>query len=171
MKKLLVFLVALTFGLASVSAMTEAELKEKLFEGTTVNDSTFKPNDEEKTAIERYLNLYEVSSADADYIWEKIQTVFGVLKDSGKKKFQDMSAADKARVVALVSDVDTNTSLECAIVDGVFVVYEPDTGKANIFYKDPVYPIAQTNRGLIAAGLGVISVIGMALAFRKIKNA
>ena len=169
MKKFLVFLVAVVFGLATVSAMTEEELKEKIFEGVTVNGSTFKPNDQQKTAAERYLNLYEVSSADADLIWEKIQASFDVLRDSGKKTFQEMSAADKARVVALVSDIDANTSVSCAIVDEVLVVYEPDTGE--VFYKDPVTPIAQTNRDLIAAGLGVISVLGMALAFRKIKNA
>lgn len=169
MKKFLVFLVALTFGLATVSAMTEAELKEKLYEGITINNATFKPNDQQKTAIERYLDTYEVSSADADYAYEKMLAVFDVLKASGKQKFQDMSAADKASVVALVAEVNDNTGFTCAIVDGVFIVYEPETSTA--FYKDPVYPIAQTNRDLIAAGLGIISVLGMALAFRKIKNA
>ena len=171
MKKLLVFLVAIAFGVTTASAMTETELKEKLYEGTTVNGATFKPSDEEKTMIERYLDQYNVTSSEADLIWEKIQAAFDILKNSGKKKFQDMTSADKARVVALVSDVDSGTSLDCAIIDGVFIVYTPDTGKSDVFYKDPVYPIAQTNSGLLIAGLSVISVIGMALAFRKIKNA
>ena len=128
-------------------------------------------NDQEKNLIETYLDQYEISSSDADYIWEKVLAAFDVLKNSGKKKFQDMSAAEKASIVALAGEVDENTSIECAIVDGVFILYEPNTRRQNVFHKTPVYPIAQTNSGLLAAGLGVISVLGIALAFRKIKNA
>ena len=171
MKKFLVLLVALSFGLTSVSAITEAELKEKLSQSYTVNGSTFKATDEEKTLIERYLDQYEVTSADADVIVAKLQAVFDVLENSGKKTFQELSDADKARVVALVADVDATDSIDCAIVDGVFIVYVPNTNKGRVFYESPVKPIAQTNRDLIVAGLGVISVIGMALAFRKVKNA
>ena len=171
MKKFLVFLVAVSFGLASASAMTESELKEKLNQSYTVNKSTFKTTDEEKELIARYLDQYEVTSNDADVIWAKLQAVFDVLKKSGKKTFQELSSADKARVVALVGEVDATDSIDCAIVDSRFIVYVPNTNKGKIFYKTPVTPIAQTNRDLIVAGLGIISVLGMALAFKKIKNA
>ena len=171
MKKLLVFLVALTFGFSTVNAMTEAELKEKLTQSYTVNGSTFKATDQEKTLIERYLNQYEVSSNDADYVVEKLNAVFDILKNSGKKTFQELSSTDKQRIVDIVADVSRSTDFDCAIVDGKFIVYVPNTNRGEKFYVTPVKPIAQTNRDLLIAGLGVISVLGIALAFKKVKNA
>ena len=173
MKKFLVLLVALSFGLASVSAMTEAELKEKLTQSYTVNGVTFKANDQQKTLIETYLNDYEVSSSDADIIYSKLQSALQILENSGKKSFYDLSSSDKNSIIALVSDVSTSTSVDAAIVDGKLVVYVPGSAGAAIFYKAPVTPIAQTNsnRSVIVAGLGLFSLLGIALAFKKIKNA
>ena len=173
MKKCLVLLAAVVFGLTSVSAMTEAELKEKLTQSYEVNGVTFQANDQQKVEIERYLNLYEVSSDDADYIYSKLQAALEILRASGKKSFYNLSSSDKNRIVALVADVTANTSVDAAIVDGLLVIYEPGTTSGTVFYKSPVNPIAQTdsNRSVIVAGLGLISLLGLALAFRKIKNA
>ena len=174
MKKILVFLAVLTFSLNTVNAMTEAELKEKLTQSRTVNGAKFEATDQEKTLIERYLNQYEVSSNDADYVVNKLNAVFDILKDSGKKTFQELSSADKQRIVAIVADVSANTDFDCAIVDGRFVLYVPNPDNPNekeVFYKSPVKPIAQTNRDLLIAGLGIISALGIALAFKKVKNA
>ena len=173
MKKCLVLLMALVFGLTSVSAMTEDELKEKLTQSYEVNGVVFKANDQQKTMIERYLEQYDVSSADADLIYSKLQAAFDILRASGKKSFYNLSSSDKNRIVALVGDVSANTSVNAAIVDGNLVVYVPGTPNGSVFYKAPVNPIAQTdsNRSVIVAGLGLISLLGLALAFRKIKNA
>ena len=171
MKKFLVFLVAVSFGLASASAMTEAELKEKLFQSYTVNGAKFEATDEQKNLIETYLNQYEVTSADADVIYAKLQAAFDVLKKSGKTKFEDLNASQKKEITDLVADVDATPSMDVAIVNGKLVVYVPNTNRAKDYYRTPVEPIAQTNRSLIVAGLGLFSVLGMALAFKKIKNA
>ena len=173
MKKILVFLAALTFGLASASAMTEAELKEKLTQSYEVNGVTFKATDQQKTLIEQYLNQYDVSSSDADTIYAKLQAALNILKNSGKKSFYDLSTTDKQAIVGLVNDVATNTSVNAAIVDGQLVVYVPGSTTGAVFYKAPVTPIAQTgsNRSVIVAGLGLFSLLGVAVAFKKIKNA
>ncbi len=171
MKKLLVFVALFVFGLANVSAMTESELKTKLYNTTKeINGSVFKLTDEEKTLVERYVNQYEVKEADADLAVEKMEEAFNILKNSGKKKFQELSRSDKDRITTIVTKLSADaTTVDCAIVNGQFVVYEP--GTTTVFYETPVLPIAQTNRDFLVAGLGIISVIGMALAFKKVKNA
>lgn len=173
MKKFLVMLVAVTFGLASVSAMTEDELKDKLTQSYEVNGVTFKATDQQKVLIEKYLNQYDVSSSDADTIYSKMQSALSILEASGKKSFYDLSSSDKNNIIALVNDVATSTSVDAAIVDGKLVVYVPGTSSASVFYQAPVTPIAQTNsnRSVIVAGLGLFSLLGVALAFKKIKNA
>ena len=173
MKKLLVFVALFVFGLASVSAMTESEFKAKL-NGTTkeINGSTFKLTDQEKTLVERYLDQYEVTSADADLIVEKLEDVFDILKNSGKKKFQDLPADKKQEVKTIVTNLSASAnSVDCTIKNGKLVVYVPNSNRGEIFYETPVLPIAPTNRSYLLAGLGLISVVGLALAFKKVKNA
>lgn len=170
MKKLLVLVVALVFGIGSASAMTEAELKSKLFESTReISGETWKITDEEKNLVTRYLDEYEVTSTDADLIWSKLERAFEVLKASGKNRFQKLTGNDKAEILQLVADVDATRSMDCAIVGKQFVVYVP--GTRNIFYKTPVYPVAPTGGNLFVCGLGIVSLIGLAFAVRKIKHA
>ena len=171
MKKVLVFLFALFISITSVSAMSEAKLKEKLTATYKVNGSTFKATDAQKTAMEQYLNQYNISSSDADYIAGKLDEAFNVLKNSGKKSFYDMTKADKDKIVALVSDVATHTSVKAAIVKNNLVVYKQ--GSSDIFYETPINPvngdIVQTSRGLTVVFAGIISAIGIAIALKKVK--
>lgn len=171
MKKLLVFLFAAFIGVTSVSAMSEKELKSKLTDTYTINGATFKASDSQKTGIKQYLDTYEVSSKDADYIVSKLEEAKNVLKNSGQKSFYKMNKADKNKIIALVSDVATNTSVKVAIVKGNLVVYKPGTNE--IFYETPVNPvngdIVQTSRGLTVVIAGIISAIGIAIALRKVK--
>lgn len=171
MKKLLVFIFALFIGTVSVSAMSEKELKTKLTKEYKVNGVTFKATDAQKTALEQYLNQYDISSSDADYISNKLDEAFNILKASGKKSFYDMTTADKKKIVALVSDVATSTSVKAAIIKNNLVIYKPGTNE--IFYETPIYPvngdIVQTNRGLTVAVTGIISAIGIAIALKKVK--
>lgn len=173
---LAIIVVAFLFNLSSVHAISEDELFNKLTQSYQVNGVTFQVTDSQKTLIERYLNQYDVSSSNADYIVSKLDDVFNVLKNSGKKSFYDLSASDKQEIISLVAEVAANTSVDVAIVSGELVVYVPNTNKGEVFYEAPVKPttngeITQTNRSLVLAGLGLFTSIGIALAFRKIKNA
>lgn len=175
-RSIFVFVVALVFGITSVSAMTESQLLEKLTGKFEVNGVIFEATDSQKELMKTYLDQYEVSSADCDYIAAKVDAVFDVLRASGKTSFYNLSAAEKSQIVSLVGDVAANTSVDVAIVSGELVVYVPGTNKGEVFYKAPVNPgsngeIAQTNRSVIIAGLSIFSLIGLAFAFGKIRNA
>ena len=171
MKKLLVLLCALFVGIMNVSAMSESQLIEKLSKEIKVNGATYKISDSQKTALEQYLNQYDISSAHADIIAEKFDKAFEILKNSGKKRFYDMTKAEKQQVKDLVIEVANNTSVKVAIVKDNLVVYKP--GTTDIFYETPINPvngdIVQTSRGLTVAVAGIISAIGIAIALRKVK--
>ena len=175
MKKIVfLFVLLFTVFITKVDAISEDELYNKLTQEYTVNGATFKATDTQKNLIRTYLDQYDVSSNDADTIVAKLEEVFNVLKVSGKTSFYDMSSSDKKKVVNLVKEVADSTSIDVAIVDGELIVYVPDTNKGEKFYVTPVNPVnevVQTNRTLIMAGLGMITVIGLALAFRKIRDA
>jgi hypothetical protein len=171
MKKVMFLLVALFIGLVSVNAMTESELEAKLTKSYTVNGSTFKASDSQKVLIKRYLDQYEVSSSDADYISGKLDEAKNILQASGKGSFYDLSRADKDKIIALCADVSSNTSVKVTINKGKLVVYVPGTN--DVFYQTPVNPvngdIVQTNDNLTVAVAGIISVLGIAIAVRKLR--
>ena len=172
MKKVMVFLATLCVGLVSVSAMSESELKTKLTQSYKVNGVTFKATSSQSTLIERYLDTYEVSSSDADYIAKKLDAAMEVLRASGKTSFYDLSKADKDKIIGFVSDVSANTSVKAIISKENLIIYVPGTN--DVFYKTPVHPIngdiRQTSAGLTVATAGLISMIGIAVALKKVKN-
>lgn len=172
MKKLIVLLCALFVGVMNVSAMTESELMDKLSQEVKVNGATFKISDTQKTAMEEYLNQYDISSKDADFIAKKVDEAFDVLKNSGKQSFYDMTESEKQQVRDLVLEVANNTKVKVAIVKGNLVVYKP--GTTDVFYETPINPIngdiVQTSRGLTVAIAGVISVVGIAIAVTAVRK-
>ena len=172
MRKALVFIFALFVGTVSVSAMSESKLMEKLSQEIKVNGATYRISDSQKTALEQYLNQYDISSADADVIAEKFDAAFEVLKNSGKQRFYDMTKAQKQQVKDLVIEVANSTSVKVAIVKDNLVVYKP--GTTDIFYETPINPvngdIVQTSRGLTVAIAGIVSAIGIVIALLAVKK-
>ena len=172
MKKALVFLFALFVGTVSVNAMSESKLIEKLSQEIKVNGATYKISDSQKTALEQYLNQYDISSSDADFIAEKFDAAFDVLKNSGKKRFYDMTKAEKQKVKDLVIEVANSTDVDATIIKDNLVVYKP--GTTDIFYETPINPvngdIVQTSRGLTVAIAGIVSAIGIVIALLVVKN-
>ena len=171
MKKLLVVIIALFVGLVSVNAMTESELEEKLTKAYNVNGVVWQATDSQKVLVKRYLDQYEVSSADADYIASKLDAAIAIIKNSGVKELKNLSKADKEKIIALVADVSANTSVKAAIIKGNLVVYVPGTN--DVFAKEEISPkngdVVQTSSNLTIAIAGVISVLGIAVAVRKLR--
>ena len=139
----------------------------------SVNGTTFQVTSTQKNLIDQYLNQYDVSSTDADYIATKIDAAFAILRASGKTSFYNLSKSDKDKIVALASDVTANTSVHVAITKSDLIVYAPGTN--DVFYKTPVKPngngeVRQTNAGLTVAACGLISMAGIAVVLKRAKN-
>ena len=107
MKRLLfVSLIASLFvGVTSVSAMTESELEEKLTQTITINGTEVTLPDATKDKIRAYLKQYDVSSSDADYISQKIDTAINIVKSEGKTDFKELSTSAKEKLKEILSDL------------------------------------------------------------------
>ena len=171
MKKLVLVLIALFVGLVSVNAMTESELEEKLTAKYTVNGVVWEATDNQKELVKRYLKEYEVSSTDADYISGKMDAAMNIVKNSGVTNLYKLSRTDKDKIIALVADISANTSVKAAITKGYLVVYAPGTD--NEYAKEQIFPkngdVVQTSSTATVAIAGIISVLGVAVALRKLK--
>ena len=173
MKKLgiLLFIALLFVGVVKVNAITEDELKEALTQTININGTKVSVDDATKTAIERYLNQYEVSSADADYIKARIDTAVSILKSEGQTNFKNLSQDAKDRLKALVVEISNNTSVKATVTNGSVVIL--DASGDTFFEVDHL--VKQTGSGVtltaVMAGVSVLIVAaGACLVVKQVKE-
>lgn len=174
MKKVFLVLVAavsLFLGVKTTNAMTEAELKEILTKTYTINGGKFKVKESFAGYIDSYLNAYDVKSADADYIAARVDEAINIIKASGKSKVEDLSAAKKNELKALVEKVSVNTEVKATVQGDTLVVYKPEGG---VFAKvdDPIKQTgSESNTLTVIATLSfLITVAGACLVVRQVKS-
>ena len=98
MKKMLilaVFLVGFFFMSTKASAITKQELEDKIGQKYVINGSEFKVSADNMVLLERYLDSYDISEADADYIASKVDEAVAIIKTSGATSIDDLSSTAK----------------------------------------------------------------------------
>ena len=174
MKKIcaVVIAVCLLFGISNVYAMSEAKLKSKLTQTITINGVQVSVDNETKVAIERYLNQFDVSSSDADYIAARVDKAVEILKEEGQTDFAKLSRTAKNKLKALVEEISANTSVKATVTNGSLVVYNPNNGSE---FFEATKLVKHTGLGTsplaIIAGLSVIVVAaGTCLVIKQLKT-
>lgn len=168
MKKVYLMLLVLFVGIFNVFAATESDLLAKLSAGYVVDGETVKASDYQISEAKRYLNKYEVSETDCDFIIAKIDEIYELAKADKAKSFTELSSANKTKAVAIVAEIKEKTSVKATLTkDGVLTIYESD-GKtifAQIKDKDVTKQTGSNN--LVFVALGIVSVVGIAYVAKK----
>ena len=106
-----------------------------------------------------------------DYISGKIDEAIAIIKASGVKDLYKLFLSDKDKIIALVADISANTSVKASITKGYLVIYVP--GTSDIFAKEQIFPkngdVVQTSDNLTIAVAGLVSILGIAVALRKLR--
>lgn len=173
MKKLgyLLLAVFLFVGVMHVDALSEAKLKEALTQTITINGTEVSVDDATKTAIERYLNQYEVNETDADYINARINTAISILKSEGQTDFKKLSSDAKTKLKNLVVEISDHTSVKATVTNGSIVVLD---GSGNTFFEVTKLVkqtgSAMTTTAIVAAISFVIVAAGSCLIVKQVKE-
>lgn len=156
-------------GITNVEAMSKDELKTKLTASYTINGAVFKLDSAQVVQLERYLDSYELSSDDADYISKKVDEAIAVIDASDVKSIDALSKQDRSKLSKLVSDVSNNTSVKASVSGGELVIYDPVTGKEFTRITKKAKQTGTTDYILIVSGL--VSLVGIStLVIKKGKN-
>lgn len=173
MKKLCVLLFAalLFVGVTRVDAISEDELKDALTQTIEINGTKVSVDDATKVAIERYLNKYNVSSSDADYIKARIDTAISILKSEGQTEFSKLSQDAKNRLKALVVEISDHTSVKATVTNGSVVILDAN---GDTFYEVD-HLVKQTGSSVtltaVLAGVSVLIVAaGACLVVKQVKE-
>lgn len=173
MKKLALatLVISLFFGMVSVNAMSEADLKAKLTQTITISGQKMTLPSETKVLVERYLNENEVSSKDCDYIASKIDEAIAILKAEGKTDFSKLSTSTKTKLKSLVSDISSNTSVKASVKKNALIIYNAD----GTVFAEVSKLVKQTGRETsqivaLVSIAGVVVVAGAYLVVRQVKT-
>ena len=178
MKKLsaLLFTVLLFFvGVVVVNAKTEADLLEALSQNIELKDgSTWSLSDGDLKKAKDYLNKYEISSDDVDYIISQIDAAKEIIKSEGTSNFSIYSASHKSELKELVAKVDSKTNVKAEVKDGAVIIYNVDSNgnKTSVFYEvtNLVKQTGSSNTMTVLAYISLVIIsIGTVLVAREIR--
>lgn len=174
MKKKLSLALLLAAGLvavAPVNAMTEAELKTKLTQEYTVNGRTEKVKEDVVVQIERYLNKYEVSSADCDYIAKKIDEGLDLVRKGNATEWRQLTASEKEGLITIINDVSRKTSVKASLTKGgELIVYEAD-GKTEFTRINDLIKNTDDSMSIVLVSSAAISLVGLLLIIKRVVKA
>lgn len=172
MKKIMMtlFTIVLLFVCsANVSAMSESDLYAKLTATYNINGYNFTISAGDKVLAKKYLDAYEVSSKDADYIAGKIDEAVSAMRNSGVNDFSDFSKLPKSlkdTLRKLVEDIAANTSVKATVKKGKVVIFNPD----GTVFAEITKTVKNTGMNMsIIVSLALVVVIAGAIIL--IKNA
>lgn len=172
MKKL--SLIALFVGLlvlgTNVKAMTEAQLKEKLFQTFEVGGKDYTLSDDQKIIVERYLEKNEISETDADTIWTKVQKALNVIKGQGNTNFTKYPQSVKNELKDIVEEISTETKIKATLTKEGLEVKNSDG--STVIIDTPVKRTGyETSKTAIIAGLSILIVaVGTCLVIKQVKT-
>lgn len=163
----IVAVVAFAFTL-KVNAMSESELYSKITKSYTINGQTYKIDNSYAVEIKRYLDTYDVTDDEANYIATQIDEAVKVVASSGVTDIKNLSNENKDKLKSLVSNVKNNTSVNATVdKDGNLVIYDKD---GNVFSKITKDMVRKTGNGYLTVIVSSISIIGLLVIAMKSKK-
>lgn len=175
MKKLgyLLLVLAVLFTGYNVNAMTESELKAKITKAYVVDGQEVKITASQVTELERYLNKYELSAEDCDYISNKIDEAVTIAQNGKAKSFTELTSEEVAQMIAIVSDVSENTAVKATLTKGgKLTIYEQDGTTPFTIITDKDNGIQNTNNNyFIIVIASAISLLGVIVITKKVAGA
>ena len=171
MKKNIVLLIAflvVILGVNSVYAISESQLKTKLTQSYEINGGKYYIGSELKVLAERYLDQYDVSEADCDYIAERIDLAVDILRNAGVVDARKLSAGEKNQLKKLVSEINANTSVKATVTKDAVVIYDEN---GNVFAEaNRLVKQTDNNTNIMILAACLIAFTGIALIIRQARN-
>ncbi len=169
-KGLLALLVTLSLGIVTnVDAMSKEQLKTKLTSSYNINGATFRLNSSQITQVERYLNSFDVSEEDADYIAGKVDEAVALVESGNATSISNLTSSERNKLTRLVNDISSSTSVKATVSGGDLVVYNPITGGVFTRINTPAKQTGTVNYVHVISGL--VALIGVyTLVIKKGNN-
>ncbi len=171
MKKLgMLLAIVLFMGITQVYAMSEAELKDKLFQTIEIGNDKYGLSEDHKVLVERYLDQNEVSSEHADFIAKRIDKAIEIIKSQKSAEFKKYSKKAKEDLKALVVEISENTSVKATVTKNSVIVYNTDGTKVEVTGLVKKTGMTNSNVLMIVGISFIIVAVGTGLIIKQVKT-
>jgi hypothetical protein len=168
---LFVMIAAVVFGLSTVSAKTEQELRDHIANTPVViNGKSTYLKKEYVNMVDDYLKRTELSSADCDYLYARIDEIKALLESEKTTDSAKLSKDAKKQLKAMLTKAATETSVQFTVEGTLVTVTAGDGTKyaVELANKDPFASTGSDN--LIIVGAAAIAIIGLGFGVRKFRK-
>ncbi len=154
-----------------VKAMSESELKDKLTAPYTVNGVTRQMESGLVSQLERYLNKYEVSPDDCDYIAGKMDAAIELIKKGKATRWKELTNSEKESLISMVNDISNKTSVKASLSKGgVLTIFEED-GKTVFTKISGMIKYTDNSMSVVYIAGAAISLVGLLIIVKKVVKA
>jgi len=169
---LFVMVAALVFGLSTVSAKTEQELRDHIVKTPVViNGKNVYLKTEYANMVDDYLARTELSSADCDYLYARIDELKALFEKEQTTDSAKLSKDAKKQIKTMLTKAATDTSVVFTVEGTLVTVTAGDGTKyaVELSNKDP-FAATGTDSNLIIVSAAAISIIGLGFGVRKFRK-
>lgn len=174
MKKLFITIFTVTLllvGISNAKAMSESELLKKFTASYNINGYQYQLSEGDKVLVKRYLDSYDVSSKDADYISSKIDQAISAMRNSGLTDFSSFSkfpSSLKRILKGYVEDIASNTSIKASLSKGTVIIYAPD---GTVFAEiSKIIKNTGSSLNVIVSAAILITIVGAIVLVKNVKT-
>ena len=168
---LFVMIAAVVFGVATVSAKTEQELRDHIVKTPVViNGKNVYLKREYANMVDDYLKRTELSAADCDYLYARIDEIKAILESEKTTDSAKLSKAAKKQLKDMLNKAATDTDVVFTVNGTIVEVTAGDGTKYSVELanKDPFASTGSDN--LIIVSAAAIAIIGLGFGVRKFRK-
>ena len=169
---LFVMVAAIVFGLSTASAKTEQELRDHIVKTPVViNGKNVYLKTEYANMVDDYLARTELSSADCDYLYARIDEIKALLESEGTTDSAKLSKSAKKTLKTMLNNAAVDTDVKFT-VEGTLVTVTAGDGTVyavELSNKDP-FAATGSESNLIIIGAAAITIIGLGFGVRKFRK-
>ena len=169
---LFVMVAALVFGLTTVSAKTEQELRDHIVKTPVViNGKNVYLKTEYANMVDDYLARTELSAADCDYLYARIDELKTLFEKEGTTDSAKLSTDAKKQIKSMLTKAATETDVVFTVEGTLVTVTAGDGTKyaVELSNKDP-FAATGTENNVIVVGAAFIAIIGLGFGVRKFRK-
>ncbi len=172
-KKIFLVIVAILalFTTKNVFAMSEAELTAKVKATYDINGHQLKVPTKYVNLYEDYVDQYELTSEDCQYIADQIDMIVAAAKKNGVTSVKELQTKCAEELRTACANVSANTGVKATILADGRVSVSKYNNPNEIFAIIGVNIATNTGSASLVFIAGIITLIGASLLVYKIKKA
>lgn len=158
-------------GMTNVDAMTEAELQQKFETPIQVGDSTIRIPQYYLNLVADYLNQFEVTAEDCQYVADQMDILIKIAQNEGITTWDEFEKKHPDDIRRACANVSANTGIKATVLSNGKVSISKYNRPNEVFAIINVNLLKNTGSANILYIAGIITLLGAGLLVSQVRKA